>query len=479
MNADTATETWSLEVVRGRDPGRLYTLRPGEVVLGSAPGPVGAIDLSDQEGGGPRRMAGRQALLDSTQGRWTIRDLESPGGTFVNRQRVLPGQARALEAGDLIQLGGVQLKVTRSGDRNAAPTTSSPSTPPTAAWPLSLPGGRSCRNWDEVLVVSSQAWGLLRDELTSGRLAAFCSRAGCPQLAPSPIVPGSPDERLDAWLGSLPTTRTHRPELDVHPERLVVRLPGGGGTTRGSIRIANVGARLLKVRPRIDPPGVTWLAIESTAPTGEIPVIDAFDLRLELSAPEGQGLPLQAALVLDSNGGTRRIEVTLDRAVSREPFTTLNSTTAREHGAIFSLRALVAQQPVKARLWTWPLTLGMARLLMVAGDRVVTPSGPTPPGLEGTALVGVCLGALAGALLALRRGVPLELPQCSFAAGLAGVLMSAIAVALCRSIEPALGPLASNPLVVVGLWGGIGLGLAFLSGRLLPQVPLDRRPDPS
>ena len=38
-------------------------------------------------------------------------DLESPGGTFVNQQRLLSGQPRKLSPGDVIQLGGVQLKV--------------------------------------------------------------------------------------------------------------------------------------------------------------------------------------------------------------------------------------------------------------------------------------------------------------------------------------------------------------------------------
>ena len=56
-------------------------------------------------------MAARQAQLDLSAQGLTIRDLESPGGTFVNRQRLLPGQSRTLQPGDLIQLGGVQLKV--------------------------------------------------------------------------------------------------------------------------------------------------------------------------------------------------------------------------------------------------------------------------------------------------------------------------------------------------------------------------------
>ncbi len=52
------------------------------------------MDLKDQEGDSPRRMAGRHASIVSTGNEVAIRDLESPGGTFVNRQRLLAGQTR-------------------------------------------------------------------------------------------------------------------------------------------------------------------------------------------------------------------------------------------------------------------------------------------------------------------------------------------------------------------------------------------------
>ena len=91
----------------------MYTLGPGETVVGNALDGQPGVDLKDQEGDSPRRMAGRHAALVSTGGELVIRDLESPGGTFVNRQRLLAGQARRLEPGDLIQLASVQLAVKR------------------------------------------------------------------------------------------------------------------------------------------------------------------------------------------------------------------------------------------------------------------------------------------------------------------------------------------------------------------------------
>jgi pSer/pThr/pTyr-binding forkhead associated (FHA) protein len=42
----------------------------------------------------------------------TIEDLNSSNGTYVNRTRVYPGEKRPVSAGDYIQIGTVQLKVT-------------------------------------------------------------------------------------------------------------------------------------------------------------------------------------------------------------------------------------------------------------------------------------------------------------------------------------------------------------------------------
>ena len=90
---------WALEVVRGKDEGRVFALGAGEVVLGNAPGDRAAIDLAAQEApASPRRMAARHASLECSPAGLSVRDLESPGGTFVNRQRILPGQAKAAPA---------------------------------------------------------------------------------------------------------------------------------------------------------------------------------------------------------------------------------------------------------------------------------------------------------------------------------------------------------------------------------------------
>ncbi len=57
---------WSLEVVKGRQAGRSYALAGPEVVLGNALAGAAGIDLAEQEGDSPRRMAARQAVVAAT-----------------------------------------------------------------------------------------------------------------------------------------------------------------------------------------------------------------------------------------------------------------------------------------------------------------------------------------------------------------------------------------------------------------------------
>ncbi len=112
---------WVLEIVKGREEGKRYPLRPGEQVLGNALNGSPGLDLADQETSPTRRMSARHASLDISNGNALLRDLETPGGTFVNRQRLLPGQARPLQEGDLIQLAGVQLLFRSSHTQSTTP----------------------------------------------------------------------------------------------------------------------------------------------------------------------------------------------------------------------------------------------------------------------------------------------------------------------------------------------------------------------
>ena len=110
-----------------------------------------------------------------------------------------------------------------------------------------------CRSWDDFLVIAAQNWRRLRDELTSGRLGDFVRRVRRPDLLPRLEKARSADDQLDDWLGRLPTTRPSALELDVHPQSLLVRADGGGGLTQQTLRMTNIGYRLLRSTARVEP----------------------------------------------------------------------------------------------------------------------------------------------------------------------------------------------------------------------------------
>ena len=343
--------------------GHQYCARAGRDGRGNALNGARGLDLADQEGNSPRKMAGRHAVLTASEQELAIRDLDTPGGTFVNSQRLLAGQTRLLVPGDVIQLGSVQVRVkqaavpaasggvgrraretarcgregTGAGNKTgcarggsgsqigcarggAAPKPVAPTRSPVRlgvagrlATPFLLAGGAQCRTWDDFLVVAAQNWSELRDELTSGRLAEFLRRIQRPELVPLAGSSQSPDDQLDDWLARIPATASSSPELDVHPETLLVRAASGGGITRQTLRITNVGYRLLRCSARVDPPATEWLRLRPEFDGRPFQTIDQTDLPVELELPETIDRPLIAQIVIEGNGGTRRVGVRVER----------------------------------------------------------------------------------------------------------------------------------------------------------------------
>ena len=471
---------WALEIVRGKDEGRVFALVSGEIVLGNAPGERDGIDLAAQEASAsPRRMAARHASLECSPGGLSVRDLESPGGTFVNRQRVLPGQARPLQIGDVIQLGGVQLKVVEARMSASPMPQPRPDAPPVAKSGLfsyAIPGGPTCRTWDDFLAASAQRWEALREELVSGRLAGFLVSIGRGDLAPSPRAPGSADERLDAWLGSLPTTVESRPELDVHPSRLVIRVTPGGGTVRRSVQVANVGHRLLRSTARIEPPGVPWLTLPPDFAGKPFVTLEGTDLPVDVAIPERLDRPLKAELIIESNGGSKRVAVILEAKPAPTEFSETNPIADPPSAGGATLGELIARQSFAARVGTWGMAALAIRLVIgVAsgsiGEDAMTASGPDAPRLGGVAVMLAAVGALIGGVLAIRRGGSREAPTGAFAGACAGAIAAAALVATCRSVEPILGAWSTSIIAVCVLWAAIGSGLAALSMLVVKGKP--------
>lgn len=464
MEGKGAENGWALEVVRGRDEGRRYALNGGEVVLGNALAGASGIDLADQEGSSPKKMAGRQARLECSAGGVALRDLGSPGGTFVNRQRVLANQSKPLSQGDVIQLGGVQLRLIKNG---TPPTPAAPATPTTAPLPRPVaPGGAfafaiqdgpTCRSWDDFLTVSAQRWGSLREELTSGRLANFLESIGRRELMPRGETAGDPDERLDEWLGRLPTTKPSKPEVEVHPARLAVKAVAGGGLTRRKLRVTNVGYRLLRGSARVEPPGTTWLALGPGFRADSFATAEGLDLPLEIRIPETLDRPLRAEVVVEGNGGAARAAVVLEPSApaGKEPgaFAVADESAALGLG----LRERLERTPTPVRIASWAAAALFARVLVSIGGTVGRSE------LIGLAIVLAILGAVGGATVALRRGTALDAPSGAFAGAFAGVLGAAVLLAASRAVAP-----PGGSVVAMIVWATLGAGAAALSAVLVP-----------
>ncbi len=103
---------------RGRGPGaRLIVLdggqsdRPAGTAF-SLP-EVAAIgrDLDNQLVFVDPTVSGRHAVTNLRDGAWWIEDLGSTNGTFVNGRTVEPGRPALLRSGDLLQVGGIRLRL--------------------------------------------------------------------------------------------------------------------------------------------------------------------------------------------------------------------------------------------------------------------------------------------------------------------------------------------------------------------------------
>jgi hypothetical protein len=100
-----------LVVIRGQKLNAEYPIYPDLNFIGRADEKPVDIDLEDQEPPDRVWCSRQHALITFESGLLTIEDLNSANGTYVNRNRVYPGQKRQLTVGDTIQIGNVQMKL--------------------------------------------------------------------------------------------------------------------------------------------------------------------------------------------------------------------------------------------------------------------------------------------------------------------------------------------------------------------------------
>lgn len=335
--------------------------------------------------------------------------------------------------------------------------------PPPGTAPMSRPGplaitlrgGTVCRSWDDFLAVSAQRWNDLRDELISGRLGAALARAGYGEFIPEADTPGSPDERLDDWLARVPTTKPGQPELDVQPGR--IEAPADAERVERRLRLNNVGYRLLRVTVRVEPADATWLVIPDEYRERPLVTVEGLNLPVTILVPPGRPRARTATIVVESNGGDRRVPVALTTAASG---TAPDGSETNNRVALPIRLALGAAAGVACRL-------GMLGLGLVGRATGWIATAAPGPDLRASIVVLALVGSAVGAWAVGRNAVPRDRLAGGFSGAVAGVFAADLVTALSRSLEPLLS--GAWP-VAFFIWGVLGAVLATLVRPPAPEV---------
>jgi hypothetical protein len=280
----------------------------------------------------------------------------------------------------------------------------------------------------------------------------------------------------------LPSTRSSAPELEVHPETLVVRAATPGGTVRQSVRITNIGYRLLRSRARVESKEKARIRIPAEFRDQSFLTVDQTDLPIEIDLPEDASVTSPGAIVIESNGGTKRIEIKFERPERSNQVPDLGPEIPRTDSAAW-------RRAIGARLEETSLSRRVVHAagLMFAVRVLVLVIGFLPVGAPGSSQVEPRLGAIALVCAAVGLGIATirearaghwnDAGPAGFAGALAGVFVAAFVSALIKSIESLLGPWSTSPVAILLLWPLLGAGIALLSSFVLPARSASRTPE--
>ena len=100
-----------LIVIRGLRKGVEYPIYEGANYVGRADETPVDIDLDDQETQERSWVSRQHSVITFANDELIIEDLNSANGTYVNRNKVSPGQKYGLALGDTIQIGTIHMKL--------------------------------------------------------------------------------------------------------------------------------------------------------------------------------------------------------------------------------------------------------------------------------------------------------------------------------------------------------------------------------
>jgi hypothetical protein len=196
------------------------------------------------------------------------------------------------------------------------------------------------------------------------------------------------------------------------------------------------------------------------------------EVPIDVVIPELLSRAVKSTIVVESNGGSRRIEVVMEASPKEASY--IDSTKDESIGTHSTFQEYLSRMPLRARVLFGALGFGVIRGCLLMGDvcwRIVGGDIRSLPSLGGAVLILGALGALGGALFTKRRGEKGDVPSGAFAGGFAGVLLACLAVAASRAVEPAIGGLLAVPL-----WMLIGALAGLVSTAMVSVIEPEAKP---
>jgi hypothetical protein len=204
------------------------------------------------------------------------------------------------------------------------------------AHPFVFPSGRSCRNFDELALACQEDWTAARSLLREGYFERFLGGIGridLAKIARDAARSTDPDHGLDELLEKIPNESILPPRLAVQPQEINLGTLTVGQDRSFQLRLQNLGMRLVRGTATCE--DTPWLSLGEGAGARQ----KIFQFGSDTTMPVriiGQCLragikPLEARVILDSNGGA--ITITVRAEVPVKPFPTgvlQGATTPRQ-----------------------------------------------------------------------------------------------------------------------------------------------------
>lgn len=191
------------------------------------------------------------------------------------------------------------------------------------AAPFVFPGGRTCRTFDELALACHEDWPGARDLLRQGHLERFFGGLGRIDLAraahEAAAFPDA-DRGLDQLLAKLPGDVLEEPKLRAHPQSVSLGVLKVGEDRRFDLHLENAGMRLLY--GSVTCAANVWLALGDGPGASEKlfqfnhEAIIAVHVRGDRLRAYNK--PIEARLLVESNGGTATVVVRAEVPV--QPF---------------------------------------------------------------------------------------------------------------------------------------------------------------